>query len=198
METVYQLCNFNLFGDYSFGNDTANVSFSDDLKEISLSLEDVFFYCTWGNNLTKCESFTPILTEEGFCFTFNSLNASEIYRSSALHTGYEYPSHEMKSYYWTLENGYAPEAPLETYPQRALGDGVRAGLYIWMKLAEKNFDYMCRASMQGFKVQLHSPDDVPHVSQQYFRVPLNKEITVTVKPSMLTTSNRLRIYDPVR
>lgn len=33
---------------------------------------------------------------------------------------------------------------------------------------------------------------------QYFRVPLNQEMVVAIKPDMMTTSEGLRDYDPMR
>ncbi|XP_055708837.1 pickpocket protein 28-like [Phlebotomus papatasi] len=147
-------------------------------------------------NLTSTD-FVPILTEEGFCFTFNTLNASEIYNPSALHPGYEYPIQESESKDWNLEEGYTT-LDLSTHPQRALGDGVRVGLYILLKASEKDFDYLCSEMMQGFKVHLHSPDEIPQIARQFFRVPLNQGIMVSVKPSMLTTSEGLRAYNPIR
>uniref|UniRef100_A0A1B0DLX3 Uncharacterized protein n=1 Tax=Phlebotomus papatasi TaxID=29031 RepID=A0A1B0DLX3_PHLPP len=199
-ETILQVCQSEkLLNTPDFGNDTASEDFSDQLKEISLPFEDVFAACFFGGDWSMdCDySFVPILTEEGFCFTFNTLNASEIYNPSALHPGYEYPIQESESKDWNLEEGYTT-LDLSTHPQRALGDGVRVGLYILLKASEKDFDYLCSEMMQGFKVHLHSPDEIPQIARQFFRVPLNQGIMVSVKPSMITTSEGLRAYNPIR
>jgi hypothetical protein len=39
-----------------------------------------FKYCSWVNSEEDCEDyFSPILTEEGICFTANMLNAEDIF-----------------------------------------------------------------------------------------------------------------------
>jgi hypothetical protein len=45
---------------------------------------------------------------------------------------------------------------------------------------------------------LHTPGEMPQVSKQYFRVPLNQEVLVAIKPQMMTTSKGLRHYSPNR
>jgi hypothetical protein len=39
---------------------------------------------------------------------------------------------------------------------------------------------------------------MPQVSKQYFRMPLNQEVLVAIKPQMMTTSEGLRHYSPNR
>lgn len=57
---------------------------------------------------------------------------------------------------------------------------------------------MCRGPVQGFKILLHTPGEVPQVSKHYFRVPLLQEVLVSVKPNMITTSEGLMSYEPNR
>lgn len=59
-------------------------------------------------------------------------------------------------------------------------------------------DYICRGPVQGFKILLHTPGEIPRVSKQYFRVPLRQEVVVSVKPNMITTSDGLIEYAPDR
>lgn len=99
---------------------------------------------------------------------------------------------------WNLEDGYPKNASLETFPRRALGNGAKSGLFILLRAYQPDCDYLCRGPVQGFKVLLHNPAEIPRIGQQYFRAPLNQEVVVVVKPSMMTTSNGLREYDPSR
>lgn len=49
------------------------------LDEISIKLTDTLLYCTMRGMESNCsELFTEIVTEEGFCFTFNMLDLSEL------------------------------------------------------------------------------------------------------------------------
>jgi acid-sensing ion channel, other len=103
----------------------------------------------------------------------------------------------MSSKSWTLEDGYNT-TDAETYPRRVLGPGARAGLNIVLKLTKPDLDYSCRGPVQGFKILLHTPGEIPRVSKQYFRVPLKQEVVVSVKPNMITTSKGLYDYAPER
>lgn len=110
---------------------------------------------------------------------------------------FDFISHNETSESWTLENGYATDDPL-SYPNRVLGPGARAGLNIVLKLTDPDLDYLCRGPVQGFKILLHTPGEIPRVSKQYFRVPLSTEVVVSVKPNMITTSEGLSDYAPER
>ena len=110
---------------------------------------------------------------------------------------FKYLKHNLTSKFWTLEDGYSTKDP-ETYPRRVLGPGARAGFNIVLKLTEPDLDYLCRGPVQGFKILLHTPGEIPRVSKQYFRVPLRQEVVVSVKPNMITTSSGLLDYAPDR
>ncbi|XP_026321153.1 pickpocket protein 28 isoform X2 [Hyposmocoma kahamanoa] len=170
------------------------------LKEVSPNMTDVFFGCKW-KDIPKdsCEDlFSGILTEEGQCYTFNTLGAQELFRLENLHEEYQYLDTAIVNTTWTLESGYVDGTPLETYPHRGLGYGVKAGLTFLLKAREIDLDYLCKGPVQGFKILLHNPAELPRLSQQYFRSPLSQEVVVAVKPNMMTTSEGLKPYDPER
>lgn len=110
---------------------------------------------------------------------------------------FKFLDHNSSSESWTLEDGYSTSNPT-TYPHRVLGPGARAGLNIVLKLTEPDLDYICRGPVQGFKILLHTPGEIPRVSKQYFRVPQRQEVVVSVKPNMITTSEGLADYAPER
>lgn len=99
-----------------------------------------------------------------------------------------------------MEDGFddREENAFETYPFRVFGTGPRAGLYALLNLFEQDLEYLCRGPVQGFKVILHRPDEVPQASKHFFRVPLLQEVLVSIKPQMITTSESLRNYEPNR
>lgn len=101
---------------------------------------------------------------------------------------------------WNLEDGYnnSDRNVTETYPHRVFGAGARVGLFALLRLFEQDLEYICRGPVQGFKVLLHTPGEIPQVSRHYFRVPLLQEVLVSVKPNMITTSDGLRHYEPNR
>ncbi|XP_052756948.1 pickpocket protein 28-like isoform X2 [Galleria mellonella] len=180
---------------FGFGNETVT-----NIKEVSPNITDAFFGCKWKDipKETCSDLFSPILTEEGLCYTFNNLGANELFRMENIHKDYQYLEHQNVAESWSLEDGYAPMTPIETYPHRGSGYGAKAGLTFLMKTKQIDLDFLCRGPVQGFKILLHNPAELPRLSQQYFRSPLSQEVVVAVKPKMMTTSEGLRAYDPNR
>lgn len=108
---------------------------------------------------------------------------------------FEYLNQSVSSEFWSLEKGYLINNA-SAYPRRVLGTGTAAGLIVVLKLPEVDFDYICRGPVQGFKVLLHIPGEIPKISKKYYRVPMHQEVVVTVKPNMITTSDGLIDYPP--
>ncbi|KAG4070425.1 hypothetical protein HA402_005657 [Bradysia odoriphaga] len=148
------------------------------LFQTAPSSNDTLFICKFRNIVDYCQKyFEEIMTEEGLCFTFNVLNGSELYNED-LSPDYTRIDHNMSANFWNLEEGYdtSIEIDPQTYPYRVFGSGARVGLFVLLKLYEQNLEYICRGPVQGFKILLHTPGEVPQVSKHYFRVPLLQEV----------------------
>ncbi|XP_073985653.1 pickpocket 26 isoform X2 [Rhodnius prolixus] len=179
------------------GSLTTNESTIEFLFEVAPPFEDTVHICKWKGPATQnCSHlFTPIITDEGVCFSFNMLPTVELFRGQGI------PYFEDNGYRtegWTLEGGYPPDAPLDTYPHRALTAGAKAGLIFVMKAMWKDADYYCKGPVQGFRVLLHNPAEVPSVGERYLRAPLRQEIVASIQPKIMTTSKGLRSYSPDR
>ncbi|XP_039443656.1 pickpocket protein 28-like [Culex pipiens pallens] len=198
LRAVAQVCDAHVLKGIPL-NQTYDSACVDYLRNISVSLDEMLMYCKWRNDMDFCNNiFTETLTEEGLCFTFNGIAADDMLRKEELHKDYAYTTENRSSIQWTLENGYREDAAIDTYPLRVLGAGARAGLNILLRLYEYDLDYLCRGPVVGFKVLLHTSSEYPQVSKQYFRVPLQQEVIISVKPQMITTSDGLRDYAPHR
>lgn len=205
-DAVTQVCDAYL-SEFNVGNATSDGStIINTLQELSVRMDETLFQCKWRNDFVNCtDILQPILTEEGICLTFNTLQADELFRAENMHREYDYmqsssrgSSSSSATGQWNLDTGYSKEAAHAPYPLRVLSAGARAGLSVLLPLYKYDLDYICRGPVQGFKVHLHTPGEMPRVSKQYFRVPLNQEVIAAVKPNMMTTSAGLRAYNPNR
>lgn len=75
-----QICDSKLFTHVAIGTNFTDASLIRDLDNISIKLNDSLHNCKWHGDDKDCSTlFRPILTENGICFTFNSLNSRDIY-----------------------------------------------------------------------------------------------------------------------
>jgi hypothetical protein len=75
------------------------------------------------------------------CYNFNGL---EPYRHNDA-------NNQIKQ--WSVDEGYNPTVPLESYPLRTISAGIRFGFSMLLKLNKNELDYLCATNL-GFKVNL--------------------------------------------
>ncbi|KAH8301008.1 hypothetical protein KR044_010587 [Drosophila immigrans] len=177
-----------------------NVDYFEVLERMLPPFDRYFFYCRWLSRFNECDKyFHKTLTEEGICYTFNGLRPTQIYRENTYQ--YHRNAAESKNFTdstWSLETGYDAASDVETFPARVLSAGARSGIFMALQSFKQEVDYACRGPVQGFKVLLHAPDDVPQVSKQFVRIPMGREVLIAVKPNMITTSVGIAEYHPQR
>lgn len=147
------------------------------------------------------EMFTRIYTNDGICYTFNGLKVTDLYRESRV----QYQRHskvdnativQNGSLNWSMDKGYALDSNLETYPARVLNAGLTGSLTVFLRSIEDHVDYTCEVNQKGFKVLLHSPDDVPVNTKHSVHVSVETEMRIAVKPQMMITSADVAAYEP--
>lgn len=97
---------------------------------------------------------------------------------------------------WSLDTGYTADANESSYPIHVFNARQSAALSMAFQLDERDLEYLCRGSIQGFKVFLHTPGQILKISRHSFRVPLSEEAEILIKPKLITTSHELRDYKP--
>lgn len=91
------------------------------------------------------------------------------------------------------ENDRDPEA----YPYRVLRKGPNNGFTLSIFFDRDILDIFSRRWVQEPKFILHSPDEMPRLDN-FFRIPMGKDVKVLIKPQMVTTSEKLRNFSPKR
>ncbi|XP_035900497.1 pickpocket protein 28-like [Anopheles stephensi] len=185
--------------DFSFNQFLPNQHFDDNLvhvlQDMALSFDDLFLRCIWRNKYTSCENlFAKTLTERGICYTFNGLSEDVILRKEEFHRDFDHLSEKKSSKNWSMEQGYKPNLGLDVYPRRVVSAGSSAGLIVLLKSDLQDMDYLCGNSFQGFQAQIHTPNQIPQISSQSIRVPMNQALTVRIDPFLITTSKNVKSY----
>lgn len=97
---------------------------------------------------------------------------------------------------WNMERGYGPDDTFLSFPLRVISTGHKTALKVTLKANVEDMDLHCRGSIQGFKLMLHTPSNMPRVAQDYIQIPVSNEILVSTKPNIITTAQELRAYSP--
>ncbi|XP_030745254.1 uncharacterized protein LOC115874287 [Sitophilus oryzae] len=194
------LCDVDRSTLYKLNKIGQNVYTDDFLTFMNKTRNSHFFKtCKWMNEEVKCEElFTPTITDEGICYSFNMLDREDIFNDEVLFFDNFMKNPERRNLTWNLDKGYSKDDLLETYPRRASFAGVQNSLEVTMVTPKNDIDHICKDSVQGYKVALHTPMRIPRPSQQYFRVPLDEVVLGTIQPVMITTSDTVKVYNPKR
>lgn len=191
---LLQLCDYNIYDKHEtpFYSDDVLVQ----LRKMSIPSYEVFNSCGWkGEGVTCLKYFKTTLTEKGFCYTFNAIANNDLLRKDQLDPRYNLNS-ETRSSDWELDEGFHGNVGSNAFPRRIVSGGYRNSLGATLIVNKSDLDYLCGDSFQGYKVMLHMPDEFPLVSHQYFRVPLDQELIVSVTPNVISTNDRVRRYLP--
>lgn len=88
---------------------------------------------------------------------------------------------------WLLQDGYVNRNP-SVYPRRVAGSGEIGGISfdILRELVELKEN---ESFEKGFKIVFHLPNEIPRLTKQYYRFPLEKVATIIIDPSMIVTEN---------
>lgn len=198
LKALLQVCDFgdraNLSNIFSLAEPNDIVS---TLEGLANPMDDMFGSCRYGSRqILDCQKqFFKVISDEGICYTFNMLDESEMFHKAMLDEKLRFPKHGYKSD-WFLEKEYE-SMKLKVFPHRVIGSGVQAGLSLELKMRKSNLNPGCKRGIQGFRLSLHSPVEVPQVSKQFYSIPLQKQTTIAVKPHMIYSSKDVKGYDPI-
>ncbi|VEN49184.1 unnamed protein product [Callosobruchus maculatus] len=152
-------------------------------------------YCEYLDQVQKCrDNFTPILTEEGVCYSFNILDKADMFRDNVEFILPNYHSAtSMKN--WEVEKGYTA-SEIDAYPRRALRVGQKNALSIMLKTKKEDIEFLCAGLQSGYRINVHFPSVYPDVTQNFFTVPLGQSVTGLIIPEMIRTSEGVKQFHP--
>ncbi|XP_073819614.1 pickpocket protein 28-like [Musca autumnalis] len=173
------------------------------LDKMVPNFEMTYRKCYWFNNDACDQLLTKTYTDEGICYTFNGLSATDLYREDTvqyqrmlIETATDSMSALNRTLDWSLAEGYAANSPIHTYPARTLKSGARTGFQLGVKNLKEDVDIGCSGPTRGLKILLHSPDDVQIVGENFVRLSMNRQASIAVKPQMMTTSKAIEQFTP--
>lgn len=77
-----------------------------------------------------------------------------------------------------------------------MGSGRKAGMTLRLMMERKDIDYACKGAVNGFRLTLHTPDEVPRTASHFYRIPFDAETLIAITPRGISTSEDLRNYKP--
>jgi len=173
IEAVSHVCDPHLMSDLKLKPvPTPGQNFLEILRKISVP-SNFLLFCKFRGKVEECTKFfKETITDDGICFTFNMLEAKNMFNTD------EENKDNIPT--WSVRTGYISEE-FDAYPYRAFS-GADVGFNIVLNLKTSDIDFICRGPVQGYKMKIHSPDEHPRMATGYQRIPFNSEVLVNVKP----------------
>lgn len=97
---------------------------------------------------------------------------------------------------WSLDHGYVGGLTERDYPIRVFNAKQCGSLVLHLRLYKQDLEYLCRGSIQGYKIILTTPGEALKMSRHTFRVPLLEQSEISIIPTWITTSSELNDYEP--
>ncbi|XP_063697190.1 pickpocket protein 28-like [Culicoides brevitarsis] len=179
----------NIFGKWSYVRKL--------ILNITQPCSQLLTSCRFSGRSIDCNKiFRTILTDEGLCCTFNSLDSAYMFSRFSENNNFD-SGVPRSSVFWSPETKYNNQVFDET-PRRNPGAGVHMGLSIMLNL---DFDeYFCSSSNSyGFKVLLHNPAETPKISNFGLLLSAGMETRLLFSPVWYSASPSIKdIHQNVR
>lgn len=195
LDAIFQVCKVNQQTNRTQSPTMNANSMHKIFHHIGIPFSNTFRNCKWRGTTERCEDlFHELITDDGLCYTFNMQNYQDLYHKE-IDESIKYPKHDKNSTHWDFQMGYENKNA-DSFPYRVIDSGFRAGLNIKLSVKKSDLDFNCKGLVQGFKIALHSPGELPRLWDQFFQIPLEQQVLVAVRPQVLTTADGLKGYGP--
>jgi amiloride-sensitive sodium channel len=145
--------------------------------------------------------FMKVMTDVGYCTSFNLLEFLEIFNYDSLErtfreSGMRYEdSMDGKLENWSPATGYTDEFSFKTFPLRLEVSDANTGFQLRLSLDEKDLKVAFESGTEGYKILIHPPTDWPYMSKKFIQISHNQKYTIVLKPQIITTSPTLKSYN---
>jgi amiloride-sensitive sodium channel len=145
--------------------------------------------------------FTNVMTDIGYCPSFNLLKSSVIFKYNSLDRNYTSfgfsfdDSLDKTMENWSPETGYTDDSSFKTYPLRSRESDANTGFQLRLSLNGKDLKVACESGTEGYKILIHPPTDWPYMSKNFLQISHNQKYTIVLKPQIITTSPTLESYN---
>ncbi|XP_063709061.1 pickpocket protein 11-like [Culicoides brevitarsis] len=169
------------------------------MRDLAIQSND-FISCESGlNSIGGVEHSNCILdiqrisTNEGLCYTFNLLNTNELLNEGVLNDYDNNKNNNMSG--WHPYTGYENYIRGVTYPKRSFGAGSTRGINLHLKTRPANYVNQCsNESHHGYNIFLHPPTDYPWKKEYMYKVGMDQQMAIIIKPPSIITSENLKGY----
>lgn len=159
-----------------------------------------------------CEKMiNRVLFDTGLCFTYNIQGFNTIFRKKTISKDYNLYKRKKiakalvgpkqnetvdddnpEKLHWTIFNGYESDSD-EVFPVRAAKNGV---VTFYPKVNKVDLPNICLRYGKGFRLILHSPNEIASFSHNEYFIPFNQERQLTIGAKFSHFSKDLQIYSP--
>lgn len=193
LEVLYQICDDETIPLDGYDKTDRSANYTKLLEELSIDFLSGGQVSVAGQRVNTRQIFHKVITGEGVCYSFNMLDHRDLYRNE-MHPDLRHPKVGERSD-WTIF-GYSHKADALTYPTRILGSGKKAGMKIRLRLKKKDVNYGCKGATNGFRLTLHTPDEIAGTAAHFYQIPFDVATLISVQPRVMATSKNLRDYSP--
>lgn len=105
--------------------------------------------------------------------------------------------------HWNLETGYSKQFQSDGfnesgYPIRVFSAQKNSAITVILQIFDDDMDYVCKSLVPGFKIFFHTPGELTKTNGLSLRVAPSEIDVISIRPTLIITSNGLRTYDPNR
>lgn len=102
----------------------------------------------------------------------------------------------LDALHWNLENGYKEEPNDNNYPMRIFNAKTKGALNIDLQLMKEDLGFKCHNLNSGFQIFIHLPGEISSMSRLSFQIPPDEDVKISIKATLITTTDGLKIYKP--